>query len=174
MHLHVRMAGWRQRLEQHTSCVTEELEEEDGIHTIEREACSRESDLLHKLYSSILIAGSTCWPPMGTVTTARPFSVAAAAHPPANAIATCLSSASEPNVQHGPLFAPFKSSSRAKSTFSSTSTANRTPLTRSQSTSNLRPPSSTTWHACITPRLPSSHFRFSHTTSMVHPAESSH
>ena len=41
---------------------------------------------------------------MGTVTTARPFSVAAAAHPPANAIATCLSSASEPNVQHGPLF----------------------------------------------------------------------
>ena len=31
-------AGWRQRLEQHTSCVTEELEEEDGIHTIEREA----------------------------------------------------------------------------------------------------------------------------------------
>jgi hypothetical protein len=24
--------------EQHTSCVTEELEEEDGIHTIEREA----------------------------------------------------------------------------------------------------------------------------------------
>ena len=64
MHLHVRMAGWRQRLEQHTSCVTEELEEEDGIHTIEREACSRESDLLHKLYSSILIAGSTCWPPM--------------------------------------------------------------------------------------------------------------
>jgi hypothetical protein len=32
------MAGWRQRLEQHTSCVTEELEEEDGIHTIEREA----------------------------------------------------------------------------------------------------------------------------------------
>ena len=43
MHLHVRMAGWRQRLEQHTSCVTEELEEEDGIHTIEREAGSRES-----------------------------------------------------------------------------------------------------------------------------------
>jgi hypothetical protein len=37
------MAGWRQRLEQHTSCVTDELEEEDGIHTIEREACSRES-----------------------------------------------------------------------------------------------------------------------------------
>ena len=37
------MAGWRQRLEQHTSCVTEELEEVDGIHTIEREACSRES-----------------------------------------------------------------------------------------------------------------------------------
>jgi len=34
----VRMAFWRQRLEQHTSCVTEELEEEDGIHTIEREA----------------------------------------------------------------------------------------------------------------------------------------
>ena len=50
--------------------------------------------------SSIPTAGSTCWPPMGTVTTARPFSVAAAAHPPANAIATCLSSASEPNVQH--------------------------------------------------------------------------
>ena len=41
--MHLRMAGWRQRLEQHTSCVTEELEEEDGIHTIEREACSRES-----------------------------------------------------------------------------------------------------------------------------------
>ncbi|KOO30872.1 hypothetical protein Ctob_009659 [Chrysochromulina tobinii] len=57
-----------------------------------------------RTYSSILIASSTCWPPMGTVTTARPFSVAAAAHPPANAIATCLSSASEPNVQHGPLF----------------------------------------------------------------------
>ena len=37
------MAGWRQRLEQHTSCVTDEFEEEDGIHTIEREACSRES-----------------------------------------------------------------------------------------------------------------------------------
>ena len=31
-------SSWRQRLEQHTSCVTEELEEEDGIHTIEREA----------------------------------------------------------------------------------------------------------------------------------------
>jgi hypothetical protein len=28
---------------EHTSCVTDELEEEDGIHTIEREACSRES-----------------------------------------------------------------------------------------------------------------------------------
>jgi len=41
--MHLRMAGWRQRIEQHTSCVTEELEEEDGIHTIEREACSRES-----------------------------------------------------------------------------------------------------------------------------------
>ena len=41
--MHLRMAGWRQRLEQHTSCVTEELEEKDGIHTIEREACSRES-----------------------------------------------------------------------------------------------------------------------------------
>ena len=41
--MHLRMAGWRQRLEQHTSCVTEELEEEDGIHTIEREAGSRES-----------------------------------------------------------------------------------------------------------------------------------
>jgi len=36
--MHLRMAGWRQRLEQHTSYVTEELEEEDGIHTIEREA----------------------------------------------------------------------------------------------------------------------------------------
>ncbi|KOO26300.1 hypothetical protein Ctob_009593 [Chrysochromulina tobinii] len=46
----------------------------------------------------------TYWPPMGTVTTARPFSVAAAAHPPANAIATCPSSASEPNLQDGPLF----------------------------------------------------------------------
>jgi len=43
---------------------------------------------LCRTYSSILIASSTCWPPMGTVTTARPFSVAAAAHPPANAIAT--------------------------------------------------------------------------------------
>ena len=37
------MAGWRQRLEQHTYCVAEELDEEDGIHTIEREACSSES-----------------------------------------------------------------------------------------------------------------------------------
>ena len=116
--MHLRMAGWRQRLEQHTSCVTEELEEEDGIHTIEREACSRESDLLHKLYSSILIAGSTCWPPMGTVTTARPFSVAAAAHPPANAIATCLSSASEPNVQHGPLFPAAAASAMGTPAFS--------------------------------------------------------
>jgi hypothetical protein len=41
--MHLRMAGWRQRLEQHTSCVTEELKEEDGIYTIEREASSRES-----------------------------------------------------------------------------------------------------------------------------------
>ena len=41
--MHLRMAGWRQRLEQHTYCVAEELDEEDGIHTIEREACSRES-----------------------------------------------------------------------------------------------------------------------------------
>jgi len=32
-----------QQLEQHTFCVAEELDEEDGIHTIEREACSRES-----------------------------------------------------------------------------------------------------------------------------------
>jgi hypothetical protein len=41
--MHLRMAGWRQRLEQHTYCVAEELDEEDGIHTIEREACSSES-----------------------------------------------------------------------------------------------------------------------------------
>jgi hypothetical protein len=41
--MHLCMAGWRQRLEQHTYCVAEELDKEDGIHTIEREACSRES-----------------------------------------------------------------------------------------------------------------------------------
>ena len=41
--MHLRMAGWRQRLEQHTYCVAEELDEEDGIHTIEREACGSES-----------------------------------------------------------------------------------------------------------------------------------
>ena len=41
--MHLRMAGWRQRLEQHTYCVAEELDEEDGIHTIERKACSSES-----------------------------------------------------------------------------------------------------------------------------------
>ena len=41
------MASWRQRLEQHTSCVTEELEDDGihtiGIHLIERVACSRAS-----------------------------------------------------------------------------------------------------------------------------------
>ena len=36
-------SSWRQRLEQHTYCVAEELDEEDGIQTIEREASSRES-----------------------------------------------------------------------------------------------------------------------------------
>jgi hypothetical protein len=56
---------------------------------------------------------------MGTVTTARPFSVAAAAHPPANAIATCLSSASEPNVQDGPLFPAAAASAMGMPAFSS-------------------------------------------------------
>jgi hypothetical protein len=70
-------------------------------------------------YSSILIAGSTYWPPMGTVTTARPFSVAAGAHPPANAIATCPSSASEPNVQDGPLFPAAAASAMGTPAFSS-------------------------------------------------------
>jgi len=41
------MASWRQRLEQHTSCVAEELEDDGihtiGIHLIERVACSRAS-----------------------------------------------------------------------------------------------------------------------------------
>jgi hypothetical protein len=47
------MAGWRQRLEQHTSCIMEELEEEDGIHTIEREACSRESHATVRMRTKI-------------------------------------------------------------------------------------------------------------------------
>ena len=51
--MHLRMAGWRQRLEQHTSCVTEELEEEDGIHTIEREACSRESHATVRMHTTL-------------------------------------------------------------------------------------------------------------------------
>ena len=54
--MHLRMAGWRQRLEQHTYCVAEELDEEDGIHTIESEACSRES---HATVSMRTTIGST-------------------------------------------------------------------------------------------------------------------
>lgn len=54
--MHLRMAGWRQRLEQHTYCVAEELDEEDGIHTIEREACGSESHATVRMRTTL---GST-------------------------------------------------------------------------------------------------------------------